>query len=52
MGREQLGFVAKGNRIRTPYGVRLEWFLPNSNMPFIIHLKDGAKVKNKKVRPP
>jgi hypothetical protein len=34
--------------IYTPYGGRLEFLLPKGT-PFVIHLKDGKKVKNKKV---
>lgn len=41
--------IAAGKRIVTPYGIRLEWVLPGQHgMPFIVHLKDGGKVKNKK----
>ena len=31
----------------TPYGGRLEWTLPGENK-LIVHLKDNAKIRNKK----
>ena len=34
-------------KIKTPYGMQLRWKLPGG-MPFVIHLKDNLKVKNKK----
>lgn len=36
-----------GNRQKTPYGYRFSWRL-NNCMPFVIHLKDNHKVRNKK----
>lgn len=42
-----LQMMSKGQIIYTPYGGRLEFLLPNGT-PFIVHLKDGKKVKNKK----
>jgi len=36
-----------GNKLETPYGLQLKWRLPGG-MPFILHLKDNLKVKNKK----
>eukprot|EP00794_Sanderia_malayensis_P016107 gene16107-17728_t len=36
-----------GNKLETPYGLQLKWRLPGG-MPFVLHLKDNHKVKNKK----
>lgn len=45
---EALGVSVKHvTRQETPYGYRLSWFL-NNCMPFMIHLKDNLKVRNKK----
>ena len=35
------------NKMKTPYGMRLNWRLPGG-MDFTIHLKDNAKVRYKK----
>jgi chitin synthase len=40
-------WIASGKRIVTPYGMRIEWQLPNGT-PFAIHLKDATLVKAKK----
>ena len=40
-------WIARGQRIETPYGQRLEWILPRGT-PIVLHLKDGSKVKAKK----
>ena len=40
-------WITTGQRIVTPYGMRIEYQLPNGT-PFCLHLKDGGKVKAKK----
>lgn len=41
--------VLDGEKTWTPYGLRLRWDLPGPNkMRFYVHLKDSAKVKNKR----
>ena len=39
--------LEKGLKQETPYGYRFTWTI-NSCMPFMIHLKDNQKIKNKK----
>jgi chitin synthase len=39
--------LAKCRKQKTPYGYRLQWII-NDTMPFVIHLKDNLKVRNKK----
>ncbi|XP_078360423.1 uncharacterized protein LOC144644771 isoform X1 [Oculina patagonica] len=39
--------LSECTKMKTPYGMQLKWRLPGG-MDFTIHLKDNAKVKNKK----
>ena len=39
--------LTKGDRQKTPYGYRFTWYLENI-MPFVVHLKDNLKIRNKK----
>ena len=39
--------LTKGDRQKTPYGYKLTWELENF-MPFVVHLKDNLKIRNKK----
>ena len=41
-------WIQTGQRVRTPYGERLEWELPLGGMVLCVHLKDPVKVKAKK----
>ena len=40
--------LTQATKQQTPYGYRFKWNLLQNCMPFVIHLKDNQKVKNKK----